>query len=328
MLQLFQRVHEYIKEHALISPGSTVVLGLSGGPDSLFLLHFLAHWSPLNNVRIIAAHLDHGWREGSYLDALFCKTQAEKFNITFISQHASQIVLIKKTGGSQEELGRLLRRQFFESVAQEYNAQTIALAHHRDDLFETFFIRLLRGAGLAGLASIRSQNGLYIRPLLSLTKQEIVSFLDMHKIAYLVDPTNISDVYLRNRIRTQVMPDLQKCDVRFEHNFVKTIENLQETEDFLVNLTEQIFTSISQENASGDLLIDVSALLSLELYMQKRIILFWLCYVKVPFTPSQSFFAEILRFLNKKAPREHQLNTEWSIALTVLGAFVKRKNVV
>jgi tRNA(Ile)-lysidine synthetase, N-terminal domain len=308
-----------------------VILGLSGGPDSIFLLNFLSHYGKLHNIQIIAAHLDHGWRSDSSHDVIFCKEQAEKLGVTFVSQYASQIQLIKKTSGSQEELGRLLRRQFFESIAQAYNAQTIALAHHQDDVFETFFIRLLRGAGLAGLASIRARNGKYVRPLLPLSKQEIVAYLDAHAIKYLIDPTNVSDVYLRNRIRSSVIPALQQCDARFAHNFAKTLDNLQETEDFLERLTEQTFTSIScpssgaQDKLVSNLMIDTQALLRLDLYMQKRVILLWLCRAQAPFTLSQKFFAEILRFLsqNTAVPREHQLNTTWSMVVSHDGAYIR-----
>src|SRR3990172_2797015 len=126
-----------------------------------------------------------------------------------------------------------MRRFFFESLVKEYNATSIALGHHADDQMETFFMRLIRGAQISGLIGMKPKNKLYIRPLLSISKAEIVNYLDENNISYMIDSTNQSDAFLRNRIRNAAIPTLKQADPRFENQFQRTLGNLQETESFL-----------------------------------------------------------------------------------------------
>ena len=310
---MFKVAQQYINDKKLLSPGTTVIVGFSGGPDSLFLLLLLVHLKEHYNLTIIAAHLDHGWRTTSHEDKDFCKNTAEKLGVPFVSAHASHLTLQRKANGSLEETGRYLRRQFFEETAKVYGAQAIALAHHRDDQHETFFIRLLRGAGVTGLSGMWPQQGLYIRPLLTLSKHAIVNYLDAHNYNYLTDPTNQSDLFLRNKIRNSVLPTLANCDSRLSNSLEKTIDNLQEAELFLKELTTIAYSDVTfmHENL---LTLQVKDFLNLNLFLQKRVLVEWLCSYHVPFTPSQNFFAEIIRFLEQPESKTHQLHSSWSIS--------------
>src|SRR5579859_1867935 len=138
---MLAQIHQFIKEHKLIPENRTIVLGLSGGPDSIFLLHVLADMHKHNHISLVAAHLDHEWRSNSHQDALFCKRTADALGIPYVQAKASELGLNIKKNGSQEEYGRKLRRAYLESVARGHNAQAIALAHHAQDQEETFFIR-------------------------------------------------------------------------------------------------------------------------------------------------------------------------------------------
>lgn len=318
---LIEKVSLFISKNNLLNQDDKILIGLSGGPDSVFLLHVLHDLKSVYNLTLIAAHLDHGWRENSHLDVNFCKEISEKLDIQFISWHASQIKNLKKSG-SKEDLGRQMRRKFFKQVSEEFNINKIALAHHQDDQIETFFIRLLRGAGISGLCSIRPKFQNFIRPLLSVTKKEIISCLEKMDITYLVDYTNVSDMYLRNRIRNYVIPSLEKVDSRFQNSCIHTIENLQETEIFLEKITEQIFKEISFEAFENEkkYLIDLKKFRALDNFLQKRILLYWLCLEKVQFTLTTSFLDEILRFLEKATGGEHYLHETWSI--------IKKKNKI
>ncbi len=153
-----------------------------------------------------------------------------------------------KHNGSQEEYGRRLRRHFFEQILREYNADSVALAHHAQDQEETFFIRLIRGSSLTGLTSIKPKNGPYIRPLLETPKAEILAWLHTNNIPYALDKTNESPDYLRNRIRLNVLPALRICDERFEANFLTTLNRLKTTEDFLERLTQKAFEKITTKH--------------------------------------------------------------------------------
>lgn len=226
----------------------TVIIGLSGGPDSVCLLHILAQIKDQYNLNLIAAHLDHEWRKNSADDIIFCQNLARKFNIDFYYAKASQINLDKKKLGSPEELGRLLRRKFFEQLAQRFNSEHIALAHHKDDQIETFLIRLIRGSSINGLASIRPQNGLYVRPLLNITKQEIYDYLSENKLEYLIDSTNAEQVYLRNKIRHFVIPALGKSDARFSSNIIRAIDNISKTDAFISRQVDQAYKDITKLN--------------------------------------------------------------------------------
>lgn len=317
--QLIEKIHLSIKKNNLFPQGSKVILGLSGGPDSVFLLHVLAPLHEKGNIQLIAAHLDHEWRSESGNDVKFCQNLAQKFNIPLITRKISELHLSLKFNGSREEYARKARRHFFELIKKEYDANVIALAHHAQDQQETFFIRILRGATLTGLSAMKIQQDSYVRPLLHTNKTEILDYLHTHHIAYLIDSTNNSDAYLRNRIRMHVLPALQQCDKRFDINFASTLTRLQETESFLQELTDKTFHEIAQKNTDhwG---IDISALLALHPMMRYRIILYWLCAEHVPFTPTQKFFDEMLRFLNMQNSGSHQMHHTWSL--------VKKKNNV
>src|SRR5580704_10711033 len=171
---MIHHINDFIAHHKLFSDGSTIVLGLSGGPDSIFLLHVLAALHNQKKITLIAAHLDHGWRATSAADAQFCMHEAQRLGIACIIGHLDEFKDTISWNGSQEELGRKTRRLFLQQVAERYNAHHIALAHHAQDQQETFFIRLIRGSSIAGLASMLPANGIYIRPLLATSKTDIL----------------------------------------------------------------------------------------------------------------------------------------------------------
>src|SRR5579859_4278080 len=152
---MISRILEFTKNNHLIPDNHKIVVGLSGGPDSIFLLHLLADIRTQKNITLIAAHLDHQWRSNSAEDVIFCKKACDDLGIPFVSAQASDLSVAIKPNGSKEEVGRKLRRAFLESVAQQHNAHAIALAHHLQDQEETFLIRLIRGTTLSGLIGMR-----------------------------------------------------------------------------------------------------------------------------------------------------------------------------
>ena len=302
-----------------------VILGLSGGPDSLFLFHVLKDLHAQEKIELIAAHLDHGWRAESGNDVTFCRELCARYNIPFVSAKADTLAITIKSNGSQEEIGRKLRRFFFEQTRTAHDGHFIALAHHQDDQQETFFMRLCRGTSLAGLHGMNEieppsllatarQVGPYLRPLLGISKKEIVQFLDENKHTYLVDSTNQSDNYLRNKIRKYVIPALQACDKRFDNNFATTIEKLKEEDELLKRLTQQAFHEIfSYDQPFGIHKGNLAKLQNLDPILQRRVILHWLVAEQIPFTPSAGFINEIVRFLASREGGKHALGTHWSL---------------
>ncbi len=323
MNSLVERVKHYCREHNLLpqtrlNSDNTIIIGLSGGPDSVFLLHALAEICTSLEIKLIAAHLDHGWRAESSHDRIFCQKLAASYNIPLVYGHAQEIaleqnlILVKKNKGGLEEQGRQLRRAFFAKVQQEHHATTIALAHHHDDQKETFFIRLFRGAGVTGLAGIRPQEGNYIHPLLCCTKNEILAFLKSRAIPFVEDITNRDLRFLRNRIRLTALPALRACDERFDHSLAQTMNLLRQADLFLEDETKKAFEKIRHIEGSSSW-IDIQKLNTLHPYLQGKVILQWLIESKLHFTPSQALIKEILRFLSNKKSSHHTLYAQWSI---------------
>ncbi len=288
-----------------------IVLGLSGGPDSVFLLHVLHNLQKNDAIKLVAVHLDHQWRQESWRDVEFCKQLCQSLNVEFISRKASELNLNIKPNGSSEEIGRKMRRFLFAQILKEKQADFIALAHHLQDQQETFFLRLLRGTSLSGLSCMRAFDGIYIRPLLGLSKNEILEYLDSSQIKYLTDPTNVSQDYLRNRIRLNVIPSIKQCDSRFDQKFQSTVEHLRSEDDFLKLLAEKEFNNIfvKKDYWQGSL----KKIRLLHSVFVKRVILHWLIREEVSFSLSSKYIDEIIRFLNSNRGGKHQIGHNWII---------------
>ena len=292
----------------ILEQHQTIVVGLSGGPDSVALLHVLRALAGKFNYRLIAAHLDHEWRAESGRDVLFCQQLCDSLGIDFIAAKATALKIEIKYNGSKEEVGRKLRRYFLTKVATQYQAQHIALAHHLDDQIETFFINLIRGSSLSGLGGMKTQSTLYLRPLLQITKIDILAYLNANQLTHLEDITNNCPLFLRNRIRT-LLPAMTKIDTRFKPNFTKTLIKIQQANYFLENLAKTQLAQITQGHK-----LNLKQLFELDPFLQKQIILQWLYQHKVPFIQTEKFVDEILKFFSSTHGGTHQLSPKWLIS--------------
>lgn len=319
---LKKSITKFVEQQNLLPDKAKIVLGLSGGPDSVFLLDFLAPLHKAGQISLTAAHLDHQWRENSLLDAQFCAELAAQYNIPFITQKISDLTLSKKPTGSLEALGRAYRRAFLTTTCKQTHSTIIALGHHVDDQQETFFIRLIRGATLSGLACMRpkvsiklyGQTGYIIRPLLEIKKMQILDYLHAKNIAYLVDSTNTNQDFLRNKLRLTVLPALEQADSRFTQNFSNALESLQATESYLEDLTQKTFYSLTRyDSITAIYSMQLPQLLSLDTYLRNRVIIYWLCKAHVPFIPSKALISEIVRFLENHKSARHILYNKWQL---------------
>jgi len=307
---LVQRIKAYIYQHELIAQESSILIGLSGGPDSVFLLHVLSHLAPQLSLSLYAAHLDHEWRSSSHEEMLFCQRMAAEHHIPFFHTKASQVSIQHTPRGSWEAYARSLRRSYFQQLQQEHGIDYIALAHHKDDQRETFFIRLLRGAGLKGISGMRPQDGPFIRPLLTLDKSEIRHALDNQDIEYVEDPSNLSETMLRNRIRNHVIPTLEQCDYRATSSLDRTIQHLQQAQDYLEQHVTAVYPQFTctMQNKTG---LAIAQTLDAHSYLRRAILLYWLIEHNVPFTPTRALFQEIERFLRNQKSKKHEIRPQW-----------------
>ncbi len=225
---MLEKIKETIRKYRLIQKNDKILLGVSGGPDSLALL--LIFFKLKNNLSLDLhiAHMDHGLRKDSHSDALFVENWAKKFNLPFTAANLGSDS--GKRGGSLEEFCREQRMDFFIRTARVIKADKVALGHNLDDQAETVLMRLLRGTGLYGLSGIsvkRKIKGVtFIRPLLETSRDEIESFLKKNKIKPRIDSTNKKDIFFRNKIRHRLIPLLKK---EYNQNILETLANSAES---------------------------------------------------------------------------------------------------
>ncbi len=303
-------MHQLTFETALIKNNSTIIVGLSGGPDSVCLLHMLSTLKEQHNLMLIAAHLNHEWRDTAHLDVTLCQTLCDQLNIPLIVGKASDFHHQTRKSGSKEDIGRQLRHLFFNHILSSHPNAYIALAHHADDQRETFFMRIIRGTTLTGLCCMKNKNGRYIRPLLRNDKATILTYLKTNNLPFIIDTTNESQVFLRNKIRTQLLPLMQQIDHRSKDHIITLIDHLQEAEQYL----EQETVTYSNTLATSEGL-DIKRWQLLPFFMQKRVLLHWIFnqHGLGHTTLSKQFIEEILRFLHSERGGKHELTPSWSL---------------
>ncbi len=251
ILSLLKKVHQSITKHNLLSKNDTVIIGVSGGSDSIFLLHALSKLDGYK-LKIVAAHVNHCLRgEESDRDAEFVKKLCKDKGIEFELLVENASVIKKELGKGIEESARIIRYRFFEILTEKYNAQKIATAHTADDQVETVFMRLIRGAGIKGLSGIPIRRDNIIRPLLDVSKDEIIDYLTANKIKWTEDSSNAELDYFRNKVRHKLMPVLKELNPNITENVLRTSIQFTEKDSFVSEHTNKIFKKIFKKNKAG-----------------------------------------------------------------------------
>jgi tRNA(Ile)-lysidine synthase len=191
------------------SAGDTVVVALSGGADSVALTDAMASAAPLLGFQVVLAHLDHQLRDSASADSAFCADFARRLGVPFRLGRADVRGRMARDHAGLEDAARRERYEFLQAVRHETGARFIALGHTRDDQAETFLLRLLRGAGADGLGSMRPRSGELLRPILTLSRQDVLDHLAARGLAWREDPTNGDVALLRNRVRHELLPYLE-----------------------------------------------------------------------------------------------------------------------
>ncbi len=205
MKNLIKRIQNFVGKNELWERGDKIIVGVSSGADSTCLLDVLVKLMPKYDLKLIIAHINYGLRgEDSEQDEKFVQKLAEKYGL--------KTARLSVSGGKNfsENKMRKIRYDFFEKIRRENNFNLIAVAHNRDDQAETVLMHLLRGSGLQGLSAMKAKNEIIIRPLLNISREEILKYLEKNKLKYQIDITNENTNFFRNKIRHKLLPELEK----------------------------------------------------------------------------------------------------------------------
>ena len=218
-----QRILETITKYNLIESGDKIVLGVSGGPDSISMLNILYELKEKLQISVCVCHINHGLRQNAILDEQYVKEYCEKRNIEFYVLHADINKESKENKMGLEEAGRKIRYEFFNEVLKQTGSNKIAIAHNKNDNAETIIMNLLRGSGINGLRGIEPKNDIYIRPLIEIEREVIEKYCEDEKLEPRHDESNDEIEYTRNKIRNVVLPYIKE---EFNPNIINSMDKL------------------------------------------------------------------------------------------------------
>ena len=235
MNRLVERVSEYMQEHHMVENGQKIVVGVSGGADSMALLSVLSELANVFGFSLVVVHVNHGLRgKSADGDQAFVENFCQKEGIVSYSFHIDLRRFAQKEGMTLEEAGRYYRYQCFENVRKEVGAHKIAVAHHQEDACETILFNIFRGTGIKGLTGILPVRDAIIRPLLCTGRQDIEKYLQERGISWRTDETNLTDDYSRNKIRHHVIPYVE------EHINSASGQHIQEMAELMRDVSDYL----------------------------------------------------------------------------------------
>jgi len=261
------KVYDYLLKDLGIKYGDSIVVGVSGGPDSMCLLSLLLRLKKALDLQIIAAHVNHNsGRPGQDTDEKFVHDYCKKNSIIFES------MIIEEYGDDNfHNEARSIRYNYFSKLVKKYNAKYVFTAHHADDLIETILMRITRGStlrGYSGFSSVVKMEGYTIvRPLINVTKDQIYDYLQKNKIKYVIDQSNAKDVYTRNRFRKYIVPEFKKEDKKVHEKFYKFSKTLLEYNEYIDKQVSKIYKKVCPQNV-----INIEEFLKQEPLIQSKII--------------------------------------------------------
>lgn len=267
---MLKKVSNYINEHNLLSAGDKVIVGVSGGPDSVCLLDILYRLSDDMNIKLAAVHVNHGIRGAEAdRDEEFVKAYCEEKNIELHVFHKDVREIAKKMGQSEEEAGRNVRYEAFDLV--DGNAK-IAVAHHMDDQAETVLHHIVRGSSLKGACGMLPRNGRIIRPLLCVSKKEIEEYLANEDLQFCIDSTNLSDHYTRNKFRNVVLPYMRdNFNPNVSANIAEFANDMQDYYSFIESETQKAWNEVCESESDDNVTLSVSMLKDVHVCIRREI---------------------------------------------------------
>ncbi|MGV8049138.1 MAG: tRNA lysidine(34) synthetase TilS [Anaerolineaceae bacterium] len=271
------QILESLQRDCYYNPAKPLVVGVSGGADSLTLLHCL-HRAGLN---VIVGHMDHGLRATSAQEAETVSNLMNNWEVPCVVGQADVSLIARMLHLGTEEAARICRYQFLFKLASQYNAQAVAVAHHADDQVETVLMHFLRGSGINGLKGMRPVSFLkeinpcipLFRPMLGVYREDILAYCQEYALPYITDESNLDSSYFRNRLRMELIPELQKYSPAFKQVTLRNARALQSDLQILENLEKEAFQCCLVEKETSRIIFDLPVFLELEEGLQKRVLL-------------------------------------------------------
>lgn len=275
IIMLKDDVLKTIKKYNLIQKGDKIVIGVSGGPDSICLLHILYNLKDELEIQICVAHINHMIREVADMETQYVQDFCKKLKIECFVKKVDIIKLAKYEKKGTEETGREVRYAFFNEVLEKTNSNKIATAHNCNDKAETVILNILRGSGISGLKGIEAKREeKYIRPLIETDRKRIEEYCKENELNPKYDESNNESIYNRNKVRNEIIPYIKK---EFNQNIIKTINRLSEVasdeDEYLRKITNKTYQDI-KEKTEGNIIINLKKFNNLELVIKRRIILY------------------------------------------------------
>lgn len=274
-----QKILQTIKKYNLIQSGDSIVIGVSGGPDSICLLHILNELKEELNFKIYVAHINHMIREEADEETEYVKNFCKNIGVECFTQKIDVVKIAKEEKIGTEEAGRKIRYNFFEEILKKTNSNKIATAHNNNDKVETIIMNVLRGSGIAGLKGLDPiRENKFIKPLIETSREEIEAYCEENKLNPRIDKSNNENIYTRNKVRNVVIPYVKN---EFNPNILKTINRLSEVateeNEYLNKVTIETFNKMYVEINDTDnstIILDLKKFNNLELVIKRRLILY------------------------------------------------------
>jgi tRNA(Ile)-lysidine synthase len=271
---MYALIKKNIIDKKLIVPGDNILLGLSGGPDSVFLFHNLRLLQDILNFNLYASHINHMYRgEDAKHDEDFVRTLCSKYNVRLFVKRKNASEYAEELKCTEEEAGRILRYDFFREKLNEISGGKIAVAHNLNDQAETILQRIIRGTGIDGLAAMSYINKDIIRPMLNVKKSEVMKYLSENNYEFCIDSTNLEDIYGRNKIRLNLIPYLEKnFNPNIQNTLFRMSEAMENDSKIIERYTDAKYREVLLEKNENEIHLDITKLKALENFETSRII--------------------------------------------------------
>ena len=266
--EIMDQVYQYLKKELCLKKEDIIVVGCSGGPDSMALLSILKDLETKIHFSLVCCHVNHNIRQESFQEKEFLENWCREQDITFES------MVIENYGDDNfHNEARTIRYHYFEGIVQKYSANYLMTAHHGDDLVETILMRLVRGSSLMGYAGfqqvVKEENYTLVRPLISVTKEEIKQFDLEHQIPYVIDSSNEKEIYTRNRYRKKILPFLKEEEPNYHEKFLKFSKTLIKYNNYIDSQARKEYQKLYQPDQKS---FYISKFLEIDEVLQEKVL--------------------------------------------------------